>query len=565
MDVLRRTKALEVIDHACGQHVLSEVSTSECVAVLLSGVFVGAHSLWRVRERLDPYDMVTVMQDPTFDLSRFPEERLAKSLDDLWAAGPDKLMTGIALQVIKAFELDTSFLHFDTTSLSFNGAHEREDLWRGGDGDQPPVICHGYSKAKRPDLKQVLFGCLSANEGIPLLGKVMDGNQADNVAAAEFFARVRELVVDPREVCLVADCKGWDSTTLEVVERHGLRLLSRLPRNTLLHRKILAMASGTEQVLERPAKRRGQAPERYEFTGFDEQQTIQCKETGADGTITTQERIIPVRVVRVFSSVLLKKKIHTLDHVRASERRRAEGLIRDWHAVAYACESDAKRAAERHVSQYVAITHELVAEVVRHEGPVKRGRGRPRRRPEPALAAAEHWRVRYRTNPLSTEVSAARLRHQATFVLIRTRRDDWTISDAEMINRYRAQYHIEHGFAWLKSGAEINPMFIHTPHRIAAMGFIYCLGLMVWNLIQRTVRQHLKSTGTGLPYHRGKLSANITTRFLFELFPMVQTITMTMDDGRVKKQTLGLDHWQQKALQALGTPITAFKPVMPKI
>ena len=36
-------QVLETIDHAIGQHVLSDVSTGECVAVILAGVFVGAH------------------------------------------------------------------------------------------------------------------------------------------------------------------------------------------------------------------------------------------------------------------------------------------------------------------------------------------------------------------------------------------------------------------------------------------------------------------------------------------------------------------------------------------
>ena len=96
------------------------------------------------------------------------------------------------------------------------------------------------------------------------------------------------------------------------------------------------------------------------------------------------------------------------------------------------------------------------------------------------------------------------------------------------------------------------------------MGFLYCIGLMVWNLIQRTVRAHLVATNTGLPYHRNKPSANITTRFLFELFPKVQTIVITTDSGRSEKRTLGIDAWQQAAIQALGTSKDAFKPVMAK-
>jgi len=54
---------------------------------------------------------------------------------------------------------------------------------------------------------------------------------------------------------------------------------------------------------------------------------------------------------------------------------------------------------------------------------------------------------------------------------------------------------------------------------------------MTWSIIQRTVRAHLIATNTGLPYHRNKPSANITTRFLFELFPGVQTVVIDDSNG----------------------------------
>jgi len=567
MDVLRRSKVLEVIDHAIPQHELSAVSTGECVAVILAGVFVGAHSLWRIRERLDPYDMVTIMQDPTFDLNRFPEERLGKALDDLYAFGLDRLMTGVALEAIRQHGLDTRFLHFDTTSLSFYGSYEREGLDAVGDGiARPPKVTFGHSKAKRPDLKQVLFGCLStADGGIPLLGKVMDGNLADSVAAAEFFGRVRELVADPREVCLVADSKGWCDRTLGVVDEAGMRLLSRLPRTEGLHRTLMEENWAPTEIIERPGKTKTAPAERYELMGFDTERTITVEIKDAQGAITTKERRLPVRAVRIYSTALLATKIATLTRTKTREDRRAKDQIRAWQAIAYACDTDAQRAADRHVAQYEAVTHDLTATIERHEGSAKRGRGRPPKRPEPELNAAVHWRVRYTTVVVDQAVSAKRLHEQASFILIRTKTPGWAITDAEMIDRYRQQYQLEHGFAWLKSGADINPMFIETPSRIAAMGLIYCLGLMTWNLIQRTVRAHLTATKTGLPYHRNKPSPNITTRFLFELFPRVQTLVVIHADGRREKRTLGLDTWQRKAMEALGTGDSAFRPVMPGV
>jgi hypothetical protein len=242
MDVLRRSKVLEIIDRAVADDRRSKVSTSECVAVMLCSIFGGAHDLWRVRERLGRYDMPTVMQDRGFDITEFPEERLAKALDDLWSAHVDKMMTAIALQTIEAYAVDTEFLHFDTTSLSFYGAYEREDPGSLADGiPAPPRVVHGYSKNKRGDLKQIMYGSLlTADGGIPLAGRAMDGNRSDNESSAEFFAEVRKLVADPREVCCVADSKGWCARTVAVIQSHNMRLLSRLTRSTTLHRELIA-------------------------------------------------------------------------------------------------------------------------------------------------------------------------------------------------------------------------------------------------------------------------------------------------------------------------------------
>lgn len=566
MDVLRRSRVLEVIDAAIGQHPLSVVSTGECVAVILAGVFVGAHSLWRIRERLAPYDMVTVMQDPDFDLARFPEERLAKALDDLHTFGLDRVMSSLALEAIRQHGLDTRFLHFDTTTLSFYGAYEREGLDAVGDGIQPPPkVTYGHSKAKRPDLKQVVFGSLvTADGGVPLLGKVMDGNLADSVAAAEFFGRVRELVSDPRAVCLVADSKGWCDRTLAVVDSAGLRLLSRLPRSERMHRELMALPWKPEVVIERPGRTAKAGSERYECMGFDVIRAITVTTIQADGSTGKEIRQIPARAVRIYSSALLKTKLATLARLRVREAKLALAQIRDAQAAVYACAEDAQRAADRHLARHDAVTHDLRATIEHRAGPAQRGPGRPRRRQEPALNATEHWRIRLSTAPVSDEVCTQRLHDQASFILIRTRSPDWHFTDAEMIDHYRQQYHCEHGFAWLKSGADINPLFIETPTRIASMGLIYCVGLMTWSIIQRTVRAHLTATNTGLPYHRNKPSANITTRFLFELFPSVQTVVIDDGNGRREKQTLGLEQWQVKACAALGTSLEAFKPVMPR-
>lgn len=48
-------------------------------------------------------------------------------------------------------------------------------------GEEEDTICvtYGYSKHKRLDLKQIVFGIGSNDEGIPFFGRVLSGNQDD--------------------------------------------------------------------------------------------------------------------------------------------------------------------------------------------------------------------------------------------------------------------------------------------------------------------------------------------------------------------------------------------------
>lgn len=567
VDVLRRTGLLNFLDDVIREDPRSKVSTSECVAVLLCGVMCGHHDLWRMADRLEPYDMATVMQDPGFLLTEFTEERLAKALDDLYDAGLDKLMTHVALETVRQFRLGTDFLHFDTTSLVMYGAYEREDFASAGPvvaGNKPVEVTYGYSKDRRGDLKQIMFGSLvSRDGGVPLYGKALDGNRSDTHAAAEFFQKVRSLVKDPREVCCVADSKGWSAPVLDVIQRENLRLLSRLPRNHGLHKKIMAMTEGPDCIIERPPRKKGEDADVYEIMGVDVEERLSLLEPHGKGK-RKREIVVPARAVRVFSTRLWRKKIKTLAGTRASETKKAKKKIREWETRAYVCHDDALRESLRHASGHDYVTLDIKAKVRRVEGPMKRGRGRPKKNPEPDMAES-HYVIDHEIVDVQEEVSVERLREAATFVLIRTRSKKWSIDDAELLDRYRGQYHNEHGFAWLKSGATnkgLNPVYLETPHRIESLCFVYLIGLMVWSLIQRTVRGYLKEHGTGLPYHRNKPSDRITTRFFFELFPKLQTVPYRLPGKNWQKKLAGLDDTLILACQALGTPLAVLNPIM---
>jgi transposase len=478
-------------------------------------------------------------------------------------------MTSVAIQTIKQFRLGTDFLHFDTTSLSFFGAMEDEEFGSMSDSivPTPPAITFGYSKDHRPDLKQVMYGTLLTRDGgVPLFGQALDGNAGDNHSAAAFFQRIRSLVEDPRSVCCVADSKGWCSEVLDLVQKEKLRLLSRLPRTNKLHRAIMAKPWAKPRVIERARKRKDAEPEHCHILGYDVDEVLDIERPHPDPSLPVlKEKLrVPARAVRVFSSALLKQKQKTLGRTRLREAARAKKLLRRWHAQAYACETDAQRAADRHTSQAGFITIDVRATLQPVDGPMQRRRGRPPRNPEPELTDS-HYRVSYEVVPVTDTVTTMRLRDQATFILIRTRPSNWTIDDAELIERYKGQYLNEHGFAWLKSGPGhkgINPIFLASPKRISSLCFLYVIGLLVWTLVQRTVRLNLKKTGEGLPYRRNKPSSNITTRFLFELFTKIQTVPCTLIDGTHENRLVGMTDVTKLACKALETSLNAFSPVV---
>jgi transposase len=568
MDVIRRMGILNVIDFSVRDDSRSKVSTSECVAILLCSIYAGAHDLWRIRERLSRYDMKTIMNDSMFNISEFPEERLAKMLDDLWKADVHKLMTALSILMIERFSLKTEVLHFDTTSLTFFGAYEREDF-ASVTSEMPaaPLITYGYSKDHRPDLKQILFGSLvTADGGVPLMGHALDGNSSDNVSTADFFTEVRQLVADPRKVCCVADSKGWCSRVLSVISEQDMRLLSRLPRSQNLHRELMEkpwLPTGTLQIPRKGSKKSPKSPDELHWMAFDTHD-VYDRESPADtpdGKPITKSFVIPVRALRVWSSALLRTKVATAQRELSREKTRAKKMIAAAQSEAYACERDALHAVAilREKNKFTA--YDVHAVVVRYATPFKAGPGRPRSVPRPPITKKHHYRLTITITDVDEKTLTQRLHHAASYILIRTKNTDWDISDIDMIQQYKGQYHNEHGFSWLKSGMRLNPVFLKTPHRIGSLCFIYCLGLMIWSLIQRNVRAYLIANKAGLPYHRGKSSNHITTRFFFELFAQVQTIPVTTANGTTQTQLAGFNDTIAKACAAIGTNRNVFNPV----
>ncbi len=87
-------------------------------------------------------------------------------------------------------------------------------------------ITHGYSRERRPDLKQFLVDLLASHdEGVPVLFDSASGNSSDKERFAELMSRYRKLL--DLDALFVADSALYSQENLQALE--GLRWVTRVP------------------------------------------------------------------------------------------------------------------------------------------------------------------------------------------------------------------------------------------------------------------------------------------------------------------------------------------------
>ena len=104
---------------------------------------------------------------------------------------------------------DLSVVFMDTTSLSFTGA--------GGES----LGAHGYSKDRRPDLRQMILGLVIDGEGRPICSEMLPGDMADVTVLLPMVDRLRARFGLTR-VCVVADRGMISKESLAALEARGL-------------------------------------------------------------------------------------------------------------------------------------------------------------------------------------------------------------------------------------------------------------------------------------------------------------------------------------------------------
>ena len=131
---------------------------------------------------------------------------------------------GVASKASERFGLpEPTSVHLDATSLHLHGHYDTDE-----EGEPEGIrITHGYSRERRPDLKQFVVDLMSAGEGgIPLFLRVADGNETDAAVFAELIKDFRGRL--DFDALFVADAALYGAENLASLG--NLRWLCRGPR-----------------------------------------------------------------------------------------------------------------------------------------------------------------------------------------------------------------------------------------------------------------------------------------------------------------------------------------------
>ena len=148
------------------------------------------------------------------------------------------------------------------------------------------------------------------------------------------------------------------------------------------------------------------------------------------------------------------------------------------------------------------------------------------------------------------------------FVLLtnRPKTGDEGQSAQPLLETYKDQSGIEHNFGFLKNPLIVNDLFLKKPERIEALGMILVMSLLIWNLMQRSMRLYVKNNQTTtLSGWDGKKTDRPTSFMMTTKFKGLHL--MRNNQKRILKPNL--NPVQIKYLDALGLDHTIFTDPTP--
>ena len=534
-----RIRLVETINHLVPSEM--DVAPGVLVLCMVLDALAGRHPLYRIGAFFEKKDMELLLGEAV-DPEYLSDDNFGRLLDRLYEANTRRLFSHLAMNALEAFEIDSPHIHFDTTSISVYGSYDPPE-----DAEDPPPfqITHGFSKDHRPDLKQFLVSMLCVGGNIPIFGKMEDGNASDkainNAVLSSISKKLAAVGLTPEASIYIADSAMVTQQNLEAIG-DTTRFITRLPATYKEHERVVheAVAAGVWDeygiLAQTPATSKRPA----------------AHYRGCETTVTLYGTTY--RALVVHSSAHDRRRQKRLERRLAKEHSACTKRLQQLAKTDHFCREDAQAAAEA-LRKEPCRYHDY--DLIVTERP-RYARGRPKADGSRTLAQMLYG-VTGRVHKRGPAVAKAR-EETGCFVLLANVAAEGpagsptTYDGRALLAAYKDQEGIERNFSFLKDPVIVNSLFLKKPERIEALGLILLIALLLWRLLERSMRHHIKTTQTKLPGWDNKPTERPTSFMMTTKFAGVQVLK----SGAERALAWPLTPVQHSYLTALGLPPSVF-------
>lgn len=527
---LRQLRLVEIINELVPLKMAVEPGIIVLGVVL--DTLSGRSPLYHLEKAFEDYDQ-ELLFGRDLPPGYFNDDNVGRVFDALFAVGTKRIFSALSASALQNFSLSTRHVHFDTTSVNVFGDYDD-----AASQDDSFKITHGYSKDKRPDLKQFVLSLLCVGGNVPIVGKVEDGNASDKTINHRVLSDVSQHMA---EHGVNHDAFVYVADSAMVTERNLAQadlFITRLPATYSECAHAIQSAVDADQWIDigsiavaPPTKKRPNA-------SYKVHETI----------VTLYGK--SYRAIVVHSSAHDKRRHKRLERELAASLKEADTLAASFMKKHFYCHADAEQTAQE-LAVRVTQFHQFNVEII--ECP-RYARGRPAQGVKRTPAAIEY-------KLLITIIEREKLVTQredvaGCFVLLSSVPTDWNEGyDAEKILRtYKDQYGIENNFGFLKDDQIVNAIFLKRPERIEVLGLMLLISLLVWRLIEHTMRTELEASDSTLSGWDNKPTQRPTAYMMRWKFRGIIVLRI----GEERQLARPLSVAQEAFLKALKMPLNCF-------
>jgi transposase len=182
---------VEIINDLLGSEPEEKVSAGHVVkAMIINGLGFVSKPLYMFPKYFESIPCEHLIGEGV-KASYLNDDKLGRVLDKLFIKGLERTFLSVSLNAIKKFQLSTSTIHLDSSSIHVHGEYNSclpEVIFENQSQENSLLqskhaisINRGYSRDHRPDLKQFLLELISTSDAdIPIFFKSASGNTVDS-------------------------------------------------------------------------------------------------------------------------------------------------------------------------------------------------------------------------------------------------------------------------------------------------------------------------------------------------------------------------------------------------